>query len=151
MKAEPRGSRVAFYARSCSPLQGFSPIEEQERLCQSYAQREGWVEVARQSDVGRSGAATVGRHGLSEILVAADRGEFDVLLVTDCERISRNAADLHRIAKALDALDITLCTVSDGIVADVELAFRAVLVQPRTRLRLSDRPAARRDACGAAL
>ena len=68
----------------------------------------------------------MGRSGLFEMLAAAERGEFDVLLVEDIDRTSRDAADMHQIAKELDELDIVLCTVVNGVVSDIELAFKAV-------------------------
>ena len=60
------------------------------------------------------------------MLAAAERGEFEVLLVEDIDRTSRDAADMHQIAKELDELDIVLCTVASGVVTDIELAFKAV-------------------------
>lgn len=125
----PPGSRVAFYSRYSSALQSYKSIEGQEQICAEYAERHGWVVVGRYSDAERSGTTTMGRLGFFEMMAAAERGEFDVLLVEDTDRASRDAADMHRIAKDLDELDIVLCTVVGGVVTDMELAFKSVQYQ----------------------
>jgi len=122
----PRGSRFAKYARYSTALQSYKSIEGQERLCDVYAEKQGWVAAGSYSDAERSGTTTMGRQGLFQMLAAADRGEFDVLLVEDIDRASRDAADMHRIAKELEELDIVLCTVVGGVVTDIELAFKSV-------------------------
>jgi site-specific DNA recombinase len=122
----PPGSRVAIYSRYSTDRQKQTSIEGQERLCGSYAAERQWPEFKRFSDSERSGTTTMGRAGLFEMLAAADRGEFDVLLVEDIDRTSRDAADMHQIAKDLDELDIVICTVVSGVVTDIELAFKAV-------------------------
>lgn len=122
----PPGSRVTFYSRYSTDRQKQTSIEGQERLCETYAAERKWVEYKRFSDSERSGTTTMGRAGLFEMLAAAERGEFDVLLVEDIDRTSRDAADMHQIAKELDELDIVICTVAGGVVTDIELAFKAV-------------------------
>ncbi len=122
----PPGSRVAIYSRFSTDRQKQTSIEGQERVCGSYAADRQWPEFKRFSDSERSGTTTMGRAGLFEMLAAADRGEFDVLLVEDIDRTSRDAADMHQIAKELDELDIVICTVAGGVVTNIELAFKAV-------------------------
>jgi DNA invertase Pin-like site-specific DNA recombinase len=122
----PPGSRVAFYSRYSTDRQNQNSIAGQERLCAAYAKEQGWVEAGRFSDAEKSGTTTMGRSGLFKMLAAAERGEFEVLLVEDIDRTSRDAADMHQIAKELDELEIVLCTVCSGVVSDIELAFKAV-------------------------
>lgn len=122
----PPDSRVAFYSRYSTDRQKQTSIEGQERLCAAYAVERKWIEYARFSDSEKSGTTTMGRAGLFEMMAAADRGEFDVLLVEDIDRTSRDAADMHQIAKDLDELDVVICTVVSGVVTDIELAFKAV-------------------------
>lgn len=122
----PPGSRVVYYSRFSSSRQKQTSIEGQERLCVGYAADKQWVEVNRFSDAEKSGTTTMNRAGLFEMMAAAERGEFDVLLVEDIDRTSRDAADMHKIAKDLDELDIVICTVVGGVLSDFELAFKAV-------------------------
>lgn len=104
----PPGSRVAFCSRYSTALQSYSSIEGQERQNAAYAEKHGWVEAGRYSDAERSGTTTMGREGLFKMLAAAERGEFDVLLVEDIDRASRDAADMHMIAKNLEETDVVL-------------------------------------------
>ncbi|MBX3476295.1 MAG: recombinase family protein [Brevundimonas sp.] len=122
----PPGSRVVYYSRFSSSRQKQTSIEGQERLCVAYAAEKQWVEVNRFSDAEKSGTTTMGRAGLFEMMAAAERGEFDVLLVEDIDRTSRDAADMHKIVKDLEELDIVICTVANGVLSDAELAFKAV-------------------------
>ncbi|MEQ8435405.1 MAG: recombinase family protein [Oceanicaulis sp.] len=122
----PRGSRVAFYSRYSTDRQNQNFIVGQERVCAAYAAERGWVEYKRFSDAERSGTTTAGRAGLFQMLQAAENHEFDVLLVEDIDRASRDASDMHLIAKQLEELEIVLCTVATGVVTDIVLAFKAV-------------------------
>lgn len=47
----PPGSRFAKYARYSSALQSYKSIEGQERLCDVYAEKQGWVEAGRRQDI----------------------------------------------------------------------------------------------------
>lgn len=122
----PPGSRVAFYSRYSTNLQSYSSIEGQERLCEAFAAKQQWEEAGRYADAECSGTTTYGRTGYFEMLLAASRGEFEVLLIEDIDRASRDAADTHLLVKQLDEFGVTLCTVASGVVTDIELAFKAV-------------------------
>ena len=125
----PPGSRVAQYARYSTELQQFSSIEGQFRSMDAYQERQGWVLAKRYHDAAQSGTTTIGRKGLLSMLLDAEEGLFDVVLLEDLDRISRDAADMHQIAKDLDELGIVLCTVASGVVTDIEMAFKAVQSQ----------------------
>lgn len=120
------GTKVAIYGRYSTNMQTIKSIEDQVSLCRDYAQKQGWEVVDAFHDAERSGTTLVGRAGFFSMMAAADRGEFAVVLVEDIDRLSRNAADTHGLFEALDALDIVVCTVSSGLVTEIELAFKAV-------------------------
>ncbi len=121
----PPGTRYVHYSRYSTDHQTFKSIEDQQTLCRAYAERQGWVEVAAYHDAARSGATMVGRAGLFDMLAAADRGEFAVILVEDLDRLSRSASGTHGMLEEMEALDIVVCTVSNGVVDDIEVAFKA--------------------------
>lgn len=121
----PRGSLYAVYARYSTDHQTFKSIEDQLTLCRAYAERHGWVEAGAYHDAARSGATMVGRAGLFDMLAAADRGEFSIILIEDLDRLSRSASGAHGMVEEMEALDITVCTVSSGPVTDMEVAFKA--------------------------
>ena len=121
----PPGTRYVPYARYSTGHQTFKSIEDQLTLCRAYAERQGWVEVGAYHDAERSGTTVIGRSGLFAMLAAADRGEFAVILVEDLDRLSRSASGTHGMLEEMEALDIVVCTVSSGVVSDMEVAFKA--------------------------
>ncbi|QBQ49562.1 recombinase family protein [Brevundimonas naejangsanensis] len=122
----PPGSRVVIYARFSTLHQRQESIEDQVRVCTAVAERNGWTVVAVYSDAARSGTTFVGRSGYFEMMAAADRGEFDVVLVEDMDRLSRQASGAHGVIEEFQALDIAVCTAHGGVVTDMEVAFKAV-------------------------
>ncbi|MGA0544388.1 recombinase family protein [Brevundimonas sp. VNH65] len=121
----PPGSLYAVYARYSTDHQTFKSIEDQLTLCRAYAARHGWIEAGAYHDAARSGATVIGRAGLFDMLAAADRGEFSIILVEDLDRLSRSASGTHGMIEEMEALDITVCTVSSGPVNDMEVAYKA--------------------------
>ncbi len=121
----PPGSLYAVYARYSTDHQTFKSIEDQLTLCRAYAERHGWAEAGAFHDAARSGATVIGRAGLYEMFAAADRGEFSIILVEDLDRLSRSASGAHGMVEEMEALDITVCTVSSGPVTDMEVAYKA--------------------------
>lgn len=121
----PPGTRYAVYARYSTGHQTFKSIEDQLTLCRAYAARQGWEEANAYHDAERSGTTVIGRSGLFAMLTAADRGDFAVILVEDLDRLSRSASGTHGMLEEMEALDITVCTVSSGVVSDMEVAFKA--------------------------
>ena len=84
--------RVALYARYSSENQREASITDQFRNCEGYAKREGWTIVARYSDKAISGTQDEhGRDGYATMLKAARAKAFDVLLVDDLSRLSRDS------------------------------------------------------------
>lgn len=121
----PAGTPVAIYARYSSSLQSPMSIEDQVALCRDYIQRHGWVEVGVYVDAERRGTTWVGRDGYFSMMADADRGKFSIVLTEDLDRLSRVPSGTHLVIEELEALDIVVCTVSSGIVDDVDVAFKA--------------------------
>lgn len=122
----PAGSRVIIYSRYSTKNQDYRSIEGQESLCRAYAEKHEWTVVAVYFDAERSGTTTVGRRGLFDALAAVENGDCEALLVEDVDRLSRDAADTHMLAKTLDEFDVTFCSVSSGVVGDMEIGFKAI-------------------------
>ena len=59
--------RAAIYARYSSDLQSAASVEDQVRLCEERAVREGWTLTGRYADRGLSGASLM-RPGLQQLL-----------------------------------------------------------------------------------
>jgi DNA invertase Pin-like site-specific DNA recombinase len=88
--------RAAIYARYSSENQRESSIEDQVRLCRQEAERRGWTVTAVWQDAARSKA-------------------FDVLIVDDASRLSRDSTDAQITFKVLKFLGIKYVARSDGI------------------------------------
>lgn len=121
----PPGTPVAIYARYSSSLQSPLSIEDQVALCRDYIQRHGWIEAGVYADAERRGTSWAGRDGYFSMMADADRGKFGIVLVEDLDRLSRVPSATHLVVEELEALDIVVCTVSSGIVDDVDVAFKA--------------------------
>ena len=106
--------RVAIYARFSTDRQNESSIEEQVRACTDYATRQQWAVVKTFDDKGISGAALGNRPGVQQLQVDAAAGVFDVLLVTDLSRLSRNQGDLPKLIARLTQRRIRVIGVQDG-------------------------------------
>ncbi|HLW59599.1 MAG TPA: recombinase family protein [bacterium] len=86
--------RAAIYARYSSENQRASSIDDQIRLCRQEADQRGWIVVNEFSDAALSGALGEDqRPGYRTMMAAAKRREFDVLLVDDTSRLSRDSVD----------------------------------------------------------
>ena len=109
--------RAATYARYSSDKQRESSIEDQERNCRGFAAREGWTIVARFADEALSGA-TRSRPGYLRMLAAAEQGAFDVLLVDDLSRLSRDEVEMKQAIRRFRFRGVRIVGVSDGFDSD---------------------------------
>lgn len=106
--------RAAIYARYSSENQRESSIEDQVRLCREEAARHGFTVVHAWSDPETSGQLKE-RPGLQAMLTAAERGEFDVLLIDDTSRLSRDTSDALHLLKQLQFWSIRLIARADSL------------------------------------
>lgn len=106
-------TRAAIYARYSTERQTDRSIEDQQRNCHDRAAREGWTVVSEYADRGISGA-TSNRPDYQRMLAAALAGEFDVLVVDDLSRLSRDEVEMKRVVRRFVYLGLRLVGVSDG-------------------------------------
>lgn len=106
--------RVAAYARYSSDQQRDASLEDQLRNCRAYAERQGWPEPVAYTDAAISGARE-DRPGYRMLLRDAGERRFDVLLVDDLSRLSRDSAECSKAVKRLTFSGIRLVGVSDGV------------------------------------
>ena len=97
--------RVGIYARYSSDLQRDTSLEDQIAVARRYVEERAWEVLADHvyTDAAISGASIDGRAGLQALLAAAQRipRPFDVVLVDDSSRISRDLADALRTMQTL--------------------------------------------------
>ena len=105
--------RAALYARYSTESQRESSIEDQYRNCERYGQRQGWTIVARYQDKALSGASRA-RPGYQQLLADGQARQFDVLLVDDLSRLSRDDVEMKQVIRRFKFLGLRVIGVSDG-------------------------------------
>ncbi|WP_313760206.1 recombinase family protein [Rhizobium sp.] len=121
--------RAVIYARYSSDLQNDRSVEDQIRLCTDYATRIGAKIAEEYSDRAKSGASMFGRPGLAQLMQAAERGDFDVLIAESPDRISRDIADLAHIHKMLKFREIAINCVNGGAIDTVQVGMFGAIGQ----------------------
>lgn len=127
------GAKGVAYLRYSTSHQDQRSLEGQELVCRKYSDREGWEIVRVFSDAERTGSTTYGREGLFSLLAYIERNPVDFVLAEDIDRLSRSAADMHMLAQTIEEADAVLVTVSDGVVNDLQLGFKAIQNQQYVR------------------
>jgi site-specific DNA recombinase len=105
---------AAIYARFSSDRQKESSIEDQFRNCEQAATKQGWTVTARYADQAISGSTT-DRPQYQDMLRDAEGKQFEVLLVDDLSRLSRDQVETERTRRRLVHWGVRLIGVSDGI------------------------------------
>jgi site-specific DNA recombinase len=105
--------KAALYARFSSDLQRATSIEDQFRNCRKRAELEGWTVAATYADAAMSGT-DANRPQYRSMLEAAARREFDVLIVDDLSRLTRDAVECERAIRRLEFIGLRIIATSDG-------------------------------------
>jgi site-specific DNA recombinase len=105
--------RAAIYARYSSDMQRSASIEDQARNCRKRSDAEGWTIAATFADAAISGSDN-NRPQYQAMLAAAERGEFEVLLLDDLSRLARDSVEQERIIRRLEFRNLRIIATSDG-------------------------------------
>jgi site-specific DNA recombinase len=105
--------KTVTYARFSSDAQNASSIEDQERNCLRRAETEGWQVIARYADAAMTGSNNL-RPDYLRMLADAKAKAFDVLIVDDLSRLTRDSVEQERTIRALEFAGVRLLAVSDG-------------------------------------
>jgi DNA invertase Pin-like site-specific DNA recombinase len=123
--------RVAVYARFSSDLQRATSINDQIDAAKAYARASGWMVLEDHvyTDAALSGSS-LDRPGIRALMVAAARRprQFDVLLVDDSSRISRDLADAIRLLQELRFHGVRVIYISQNIDSAHEQAETLIAV-----------------------
>jgi site-specific DNA recombinase len=110
--------RVACYARFSSDLQRMTSLDDQIATARRYAIEHGWVFLDRHvyTDAAISGSS-LDRPGIQAVRTAAAQrpAPFDVLLVDDSSRVSRDLADAVRLLQELKFCGVRVIYISQNI------------------------------------
>ena len=116
--------RVAVYTRvACHSLHSAASLDAQRTLCDEAARARGWEVVTHYTDAGWSGHA-IERPALGCLLAQASLGRFDIVLVSQLDRMSRNIVVLLDVVERLQGAKVALFTRTElGTVVDVGVYF----------------------------
>jgi site-specific DNA recombinase len=121
------------YSRYSTDNQRDASIEDQERAQDERAARDGWSIAThlRFSDRAISGAR-LDRPDYMRMMAAAERREFNVLLVWDLYRLGRDQVEALRAMRTLKFHGVRVIGVSDGIDSErrgakLEVGMRALM------------------------
>lgn len=106
---------AAIYARYSSEVQNPTSTADQVALCRAHATRNGWAVVQVYEEPAVSGAAAANRPVYLRLVRDAEAKAFDVVLVEDVSRLTRDAGELLQLYKRLAYREVALIGVSDGI------------------------------------
>ena len=106
--------RAVIYARFSSDRQTEESIVAQVRACREYAEKRGLDVIAIYSDEAISGreSKTASRVQYQEMLKAAGRGEFDVILVHKFDRVARSLNEHVNLQARLNKWNVELVAVA---------------------------------------
>lgn len=107
--------RAVLYARTAVADGASRKLREQLDQCRDYALAKGWVVIAelREDERGVSGLA-LNPPQLVAIRGMARAKQFDVLIVSDLNRISRNVTTYLAVEQELQRAGIQIACVTDG-------------------------------------
>lgn len=105
--------RTAAYARFSSDRQREASIRDQLRNIEGHCARMGWTAPEVFKDEAVSGARN-DRPGYLALLEAIKAGRFDVLLIDDLTRLSRDDVELAQTLRRLTFAGVRVIGVSDG-------------------------------------
>ena len=105
--------RAAIYARYSSSKQRETSIVDQKRNCVNYAEREGHEVVALFADEAVSGSRK-DREQYNLMQQAATNKEYDILLVDDLSRLSRDEVEMKMLLRRMQFDEIDVVGVTDG-------------------------------------
>ncbi len=121
-------TQAAIYSRYSSDRQSDASIEDQVRLCEERAVRDGFAIVEIYADRAVSGASML-RPGLQALMADALAGRFTVVVAEALDRLSRDQADVAAIYKRLSFAGVRILTLSEGWIEELHVGLKGTMNQ----------------------
>lgn len=119
-------TKIAIYARYSTDMQRAASIEDQIRVCEERANKDGWTLYNCYTDHGQSGA-TLLRPGVQQLLQDALAGRFEIIITEALDRLSRDQADIAGIYKRLNFAGVKILTLAEGEVNDLHIGLKGTM------------------------
>jgi len=121
-----RPFRVALYARFSSENQRDASIDDQLRLCQARALKEGWQIAETFTDYALSGSTTL-RPGYQALLTAIRSGQVDMVLTESLDRLSRDQEHVAALHKAANFANVRITTLAEGEISELHVGLKGTM------------------------
>ena len=118
--------RAAIYARYSTDMQSQASIEDQIRICEERATKEGWTVVQTYSDKATSGSSLI-RPGIQQLMRDALAGKIDLVLAEALDRVSRDLEDVASVYKRLTFADVKMWTLSEGEITQLHIGLKGTM------------------------
>jgi DNA invertase Pin-like site-specific DNA recombinase len=115
--------KAALYARVSKDEETSDSVAVQLRACREFAQQRRLTIVAEYEDDGISGWSTGNRPGFQALMHAARRGDFDIIVFRDVERLARGP-DLPVVCRQLEFYRCALLGLDKSDSADASFRMR---------------------------
>ena len=146
--------RAIIYARFSSDLQRDASIEDQLAVCTSLVISKNWTLTKTYADRATSGSTRF-RPQYQELLAAARRNEFDVVVAEALDRLSRDQEDVAALYKALNFSGVKLVTLAEGEINELHVGLKGTMnalflkdLAAKTHRGMRGRIKEKRAACG---
>lgn len=118
--------RTAIYARYSSQLQDARSIEDQVRICQERAAREGWQVTEIFTDYAISGAVR-DRPGLNALVDHIRNGRADQVMAEALDRLSRHQGDMSWLHDHIIHAGARIFTLSEGEIGELHIGLKGTM------------------------
>ena len=108
--------RAVIYCRVSTAMQGaadYSSLEAQEDQLKAFCKGKDWVVIDIFKDMKSGG--TLERDELNNLLSEAEKGKYDVIVVTKIDRLSRSLMDFKNITKRFNDLGLDFVSATQSI------------------------------------
>jgi DNA invertase Pin-like site-specific DNA recombinase len=101
-------------------------IDDQERVCRAWAEREGWTVTEVYADYAISGA-TSARPQFQQLIADARRGRFQIVLAEALDRISRDQEHVAHFYKQCQFARVRVVTLAEGEISELHVGLRGTM------------------------
>ena len=119
--------RVAIYARYSTDKQERVSIAVQNDNTRAFIAKQSWTEVGAYADEAISGAVIALRPGMKALLASVERGEVDLVLADELDRLSRSQSQTPMIYERCLFLGVRLHTVAEGEITRLHVGLKGTM------------------------
>ena len=119
-------NKYAIYARYSTDMQNDKSVEDQVRECQKYIDANDGSTYEIYADRAMSGASRF-RPNYQKMLCNAAEGKVQFIIAEALDRLSRDQEDLASLYKHLAFYDVTLLTLSEGIINELHVGLKGTM------------------------